>query len=270
MPELPEVELYRRLAEHAVGRRVASVATPDAWYLKRGATPQLLSSVLVGRTFTAARRRGKLLLLDVSSGGGVLGLRFGMSGRLLVDDVAGVSDLLYSSNRAGPQAPDGWDLSAWDRFAVRFADGGALVVRDPRRLGGVELDPDEARLGPDAATVTPAQLRTALDGSHAPLKARLMDQSRLAGVGNLIADEALWRAGLDPARAAGSLTTADVRRLHRHLVGTIFDFVRDGGSHTGALLPHRVDGGRCPRDGAPLVRRRVGGRTTWSCPEHQR
>jgi formamidopyrimidine-DNA glycosylase len=260
MPELPEVELYRRVAERAVGREVASVATPDAWYLKRGLTPELLSSVLVGCTFTAARRRGKLLLLDVSSGG-VLGLRFGMSGRLLVDDVAGVADLLYSSNR---------DLAGWDRFAVRFADGGALVVRDPRRLGGVEVDPDEARLGPDAATVTPAQLHAALVGSHAPLKARLMDQSRLAGVGNLIADEALWRVGLDPARAAGSLTTPEVRRLHRHLVGTIFDFVRDGGSHTGALLPHRVEGGRCPRDGAALVRRRVGGRTTWSCPEHQR
>lgn len=261
MPELPEVELYRRLAEHAVGRRVASVATPDAWYLKRGVTPELLSSVLVGRTFTTARRCGKLLLLDVSSGAGVLGLRFGMSGRLLVDDVAGVSDLLYSSNR---------ELAVWDRFGVLFADGGALVVRDPRRLGGVELDPDESRLGPDAATVTPAQLRTALDRSHAPLKARLMDQSRLAGVGNLIADEALWRAGLDPARAAGSLTTAEVRRLHRRLVGTIFDFVRDGGSHTGVLLPYRVDGGRCPRDGTPLVRRQVGGRTTWSCPVHQR
>ena len=261
MPELPEVELYRRLAERALGREVAAVLTPDAWYLKRGATPALLSAALVGRTFVAARRRGKLLLLDVSSGGGVLGLRFGMSGRLLVDDVAGVSDLLYSSNR---------ELSAWDRFGVCFADGGALVVRDPRRLGGVELDPDEDRLGPDAASVSPSLLRGALGTSHAPLKARLMDQSRLAGVGNLIADEALWRAGLDPARAAGSLSTVELRRLHRHLVATIADFVRDGGSHTGELLPHRVDGGQCPRDGAPLVRRRVGGRTTWSCPEHQR
>jgi formamidopyrimidine-DNA glycosylase len=261
MPELPEVELYRRLAERALGRDVQSVVTPDEWYLKRGVTPALLSSALVGRQLVAARRRGKLLLLDVSSGGGVLGLRFGMSGRLLVDDVAGVPDLLYSSNR---------ELSAWDRFAVHFTDGGALVVRDPRRLGGVELDPDESRLGPDAAAVSASQLRLALDGSHAPLKARLMDQSRLAGVGNLIADEALWRAGLDPARAAGSLSSAELRRLHRHLVGTIADFVRDGGSHTGALLPHRVDGGRCPRDGAPLVRRTVGGRTTWSCPVHQR
>lgn len=261
MPELPEVELYRRLAERALGRPVAAVSAPDAWYLKRGLDAAAVTAALAGRSFVAARRRGKLLLLDLSDDGGVLGVRFGMSGRLLVDDVAGVSDLLYSSNR---------ELARWDRFAVHFADGGSLVVRDPRRLGGVELDPDEARLGPDAATVTTSSLRTALDGSHAPLKARLMDQSRVAGVGNLIADEALWRAGLDPGRAAGSLSPAELRRLQRHLTATISDLLVNGGSHTGELLPHRVDGGRCPRDGAALVRRTVGGRTTWSCPAHQR
>lgn len=261
MPELPEVEVYRRLAEGSLFRRVAAVDAPDAWYLKRGATAESVSAALVGRTFVAARRTGKLLVLDVSSGGPTLGLRFGMSGRLIVDGVAGVDDLLYSSNR---------ELSAWDRFAVRFDDGGSLRMRDPRRLGGVELDVDETRLGPDALTVSVAALRGALDGSHAPLKARLMDQARLAGVGNLIADEALWRAGLDPARAAGSLSAAEVRRLQRHLVGTIADFLANGGSHTGDLLPHRVPGGTCPRDGTPLVRRTVGGRTTWSCPAHQR
>lgn len=262
MPELPEVELYRRLAERALGRVITAVDAPDAWYLKGGLTGSVASSVLVGRTFVAARRVGKLLLLDCSGDDGlVLGLRFGMSGRLIVDGVAGVDDLLYSSNR---------ELEQWDRFAVRFADGGALRMRDPRRLGGVSIDPDEGRLGPDAATLTLAELRRALHGSHAPLKARVMDQARIAGVGNLIADEALWRAGLDPARAAGSLSAAELRRLQRHVVAIVDDFVRNGGSHTGVLLPHRVDGGRCPRDGTPLIRRTIGGRTTWSCPEHQR
>ena len=91
-------------------------------------------------------------------------------------------------------------------------------MRDPRRLGGVELDPDEARLGLDAADVgRAAPARTLLAGAQAPLKARLLDQARLAGVGNLLADETLWRAGLDPARPAGSLDPAEVRRLHRHL-----------------------------------------------------
>ena len=85
-------------------------------------------------------------------------------------------------------------------------------MRDPRRLGGVILDPDEDRLGPDALTMTPAPLREALDGSPAPLKARLMDQHRVAGLGNLLTDEILWRARLDPARVPGA-STRRVRRL---------------------------------------------------------
>ena len=256
MPELPEVEAYRRLAERALGRRIVTVDAPDAWYLKAGASP----AALVGRRFTAARRIGKLLLLD-TDGGPTLGLRFGMTGRLLVDGTAGVDSLLYSSNRA---------LEAWDRFAVRFEDGGDLRMRDPRRLGGVLLDPDEAVLGPDAVTLTVAQLRTVLAGSSAPLKARLMDQGRLAGIGNLLADEALWRAGLAPTRAAGSLSAAEVRRLHRHLVGTVADLMGRGGSHTGDLMGERMPGGVCPKDGTPLRRDTVGGRTSWWCPAPQR
>ena len=260
MPELPEVEFYRRLAERTIGRRIEAVLAPDAWFLKRGLTAAAAARALTGRTVVGARRVGKLLLLDTSGGGPVLGLRFGMTGRLVVDGVAGVDDLLYSSNR---------ELEEWDRFALRFG-GGDLRVRDPRRLGGVELDPDEGRLGPDAMSLTRPGLRAVLDGSVAPLKARLMDQKRLAGVGNLIADEALWRAGLDPSRPAGSLSPAELTRLHRHLTRTIGDYISRGGSHTGDLLPHREPGGVCPKDGTPLVRRTVGGRTTWSCPEHQR
>lgn len=260
MPELPEVEAYRRLAEGVVGRTVAEVVAPDDWFLKRGVTAAALSEVLVGRRFSAVRRIGKLLLLDTDAGGPVLGLRFGMSGRLVVDGTAGVDHLVYASDR---------ELDAWDRFAVRFAGTGDLRVRDPRRLGGVELDPDEGRLGPDALTVTPAALKRALAGSTAPVKARLMDQARLAGVGNLAADEALWRAGVDPARPAWTLSGADLRRLHRHLTATLRDLIQRGGSHTGDLMPERRPDGVCPKDGAPLLRRTVGGRTTYSCPRHQ-
>ncbi|MBV8691268.1 MAG: formamidopyrimidine-DNA glycosylase [Actinobacteria bacterium] len=259
MPEMVEVEYYRRLAEDALDRTIVQVAAPDAWYLKRGLTKRALTAALKGRSFVAARRIGKLLLLDVSDDGPTLGLRFGMSGKLVVDGTAGIDDLIYSSNLA---------LKKWDRFGVRFADGGHLLIRDPRRLGGVELDPPEDRLGHDASVVTPAALRQALESS-APLKARLMDQAHLAGVGNLIADETLWRAGLDPARPARSLDANEVRRLHRHLRRTVDDLLARGGSHTGDFLPHRRPGGACPKDGTPLVRRTVGGRTTWSCPKHQ-
>ena len=143
-------------------------------------------------------------------------------------------------------------------------------MRDPRRLGGVELDPDEGRLGRRRQRGAPAELRDLLGRSHAPLKARLMDQSRLAGLGNLLVDETLWRAGLDPARPAGSLDPAELRRLHRHLRATLDELRDRGGSHTGDLQDARERGAVCPRDGAPLQRRTIGGRTTYSCPVHQR
>jgi formamidopyrimidine-DNA glycosylase len=281
MPELPEVEGYRALAEQgALGRVIAAVDAPDAWYLKRGLDDRTIEAVLVGRTVTAARRRGKLMLLDIgappaartrrsrSATSGVeaaapeavLGVHFGMSGRLLVDGRASVDRLLYTT---------GTQRTVHDRFALRFADGGSLVVRDPRRLGGVELDPDEDRLGPDALGVTLRQLRVALSGTVVALKARLLDQRHLAGVGNLMADEILWRVGLLPGRPCSSLTDADVRRLQRHLVSGIRLLIDRGGSHTGDLQPHRHPGGACPKDGMALSRGQVGGRTTWWCPRHQ-
>ena len=261
MPELAEVDAYRRLAANALGRRIAEVVAPDAWYLRGGIDADVLSGVLVGRRFVDARRVGKLLLLDTDKDGPVLGLRFGMTGRLLVDGTAGVDELLYSSNR---------ELERWDRFGVRFVDGGDLRIRDPRRLGGVELGPPEDRLGPDALTVTLEDLAQVLGRSQAPLKARMLDQARLAGVGNLAADEILWRAGLDPGRPAGTLSPKEVERLHEHLVATLADLIAKGGSHTGDLQSERQPGGVCPTDGTPLVRRTVGGRTTYSCPKHQR
>jgi formamidopyrimidine-DNA glycosylase len=261
MPELPEVEAYRRLAEsRALGRAIAAVDAPDEWILKRGLTPRAVVDALTGAVFSAARRIGKLLLLETETAP-VLGIRFGMTGRLLVDGTAGVDKLLYSSDRA---------LEHWDRFIVQFADGGDLRLRDPRRLGGIELDPDESRLGVDALDLRPAALRAALHGSSAPLKARLLDQAHVAGIGNLLADEALWRAGLSPERPAGSLTDAELRRLHKHLHTTVRELIERGGSHTGDLMPERHPGGVCPRDGTPLTRSTVGGRTSWWCPKHQR
>lgn len=267
VPEMPEVEAYCRLAEGGLGRPIVSVGAPDAWFLKRGLDATTAALALTDRSFTQARRLGKLLLLDTSPlasdepPGPTLGLRFGMTGCLVVDGRVGVDRLLYSSDR---------HEEAWNRFQVTFADGGVLAVRDPRRLGGIELDPEEGSLGPDVASVGPAALRRALGSSAAPLKGRLLDQGRLAGVGNLMADEALWRAGLDPSRPAGSLSGAEVRRLHRHLRATVADLVKRGGSHTGDLLASRRPGGVCPRDGTPLARSTVAGRTTWWCPKHQR
>jgi len=262
VPEILEIEFYRLHAEAALGRTVEAVHAEDAWFLKEGLDRETLVEAVTGRTLTAARRRGKLLLLDTDGGEGpVLGLRFGMTGRLIVDTGSTVDDLVYSSNR---------DVPDWDRFALDFEGGGDLRIRDPRRLGGVLIDPDEERLGPDAMTITLRQLRTALGESTAPLKARLMDQGRVAGLGNLLTDEILWRAGLDPAREVRSLDDLEVRRLHRQIRASLDRMWKRGGSHTGDLQEARQRGAVCPRDGTPLLRRTIGGRTTYSCPLHQR
>ncbi len=259
MPEGVEIEFYRRQADEIVGRTISDVSAPDSWFLKRGLTSAEVVDAANGATVAAARRRGKLLVLDLS-GRPSLGLRFGMTGRLIVGGQAAIEYLEYSSRKNDP---------AWDRFGLVFDDGIELIIRDPRRLGGVELDPDEEALGPDVFTISPSQLRANVLVGHVAVKARLLDQARVAGIGNLIADETLWRAGIDPARPASSLDNRESKRLHYHLRKVLTDFMRQGGSHTGNLQAFRQRGTSCPKDGTPLERRKVGGRTTYSCPKHQ-
>jgi formamidopyrimidine-DNA glycosylase len=263
VPEILEVERYRALAEKALDRRVSTAWMVDARYGRGGTTPHRLRAALVGRSFAAARRRGKLMLLDTDDGP-TLGVRFGMTGGLVVDGQQALDRLRY-----GPGVFD----DKWVRARLGFDDGGHLLLHDPRRFGSLELAPDEDRLGPDALTATLADLRGALGVTSraapaAPLKARLMDQERLAGVGNLLADEILWRAGLDPARRT-PLSDGEMRELHKALRATLRVLDRRGGSHMGDLMEERVDGGHCPRDGGELVRAQVGGRTTYWCPVHQ-
>ena len=260
MPEILEVEAYRRAAERVVGRSIARVVAPDSWYVKGATSPSGVRRALTGTAVNAVRRTGKMLFLD-NDRGLVLGLRFGMTGRLIVDEMAVIEGLEYGPRR---------EESSWNRFTLHFVDGGTLRVNDPRRLGGVMLDPDETALGPDALTLSRRELEAALTASAAPVKARLMDQTRIAGLGNLLVDEILWRAGIDPIRPAASLEKGEVTRLHRHIIKTLGELMARGGSHTGDLQSERERDGHCPRDGAPLLRRTVGGRTTYSCPVHQR
>ena len=255
VPELLEVEIYRRQGEVLVGQRIARLVVQDPAYWRSDLPPAIFEGAVVERV----RRIGKLMVIDTDVAR--LGVRFGMTGRLLVDGVASIDRLEYASATDRPE---------WHRVAVHTTSGLEMVVTDPRRLGWVEPDPDENRLGVDAASVTLADLRRVLDDGRGPLKARLMDQHRLAGLGNLLTDEILWRSGLDPTRAAGGLDPAASRRLHRHLHRVLVDLGERGGSHTGDLQAHRVPGGRCPRDGEPLRRSTIGGRTTWWCPHHQR
>ena len=261
MPELIEVEMYRRLADRVVGRTVESVEAPDDWFVK-GTTPGHVRDAVEGALIHGTDRLGKLMTVDLGPDRPVLGLRFGMTGRLVLDgeDVP-IEKLEYASGRDDPR---------WDRFALVFDGGARMRISDPRRLGGVELDPDLARLGPEASTLTTPQLRAATSGSTAPLKARLLDQSRVAGLGNLLTDETLWRAAMRPDRSANDLTDPELRRLARSVRETVALLFDRGGSHTGDLQSQRTRHGRCPRDGTELRRDTIGGRTTYWCPSHQR
>jgi formamidopyrimidine-DNA glycosylase len=259
VPEILEVEAARAvLAEHALGREVVKVHAPDTWFLKRGTTAASLRHALVGNEFTAARRRGKQIVLDTANPDVRLGVHLGMSGRVVVDGAEAGDPLVYASNRR---------VAKWHRFGVHFADGGSFMLRDPRRLGAAELDPDESRLGPDALTLTHAELVRALDRRTAPIKAVLMDQSRIAGLGNLLVDEVLWRAAIAPARRTDALGAPEIKALHRSIRTALRTLQRRGGSHTGDM-PRDLDH-PCPKDGSPLRRETVGGRTTFWCPFHQ-
>ena len=272
MPELPEVEAARRLiADRALHRRIVDVDDSDS-YVDRPHAPGDLRSALTGRSLTAAHRRGKMLWLDTSPAGDPdgppgpeLGIHLGMSGRIQVSGPDGAVAEAGDERRydSGPRAV------RWNRFSLTFADGGQLVLRDPRRLGRVRLNPDLSNLGPDAATVTPAEFRALITKGRAPVKARLLDQSKLAGVGNLLADEILWQAKVSPLAPTGTLTPAQVRRLYRALKSALAAAIANGGAHTGEIIAARHPGGTCPRDGAPMEHGIVGGRSTWWCSREQ-
>ncbi len=157
---------------------------------------------------------------------------------------------------------------SWDRFALSFQDGGRLALRDKRRLSRAVLDPDLSSLGPDAAEVDRTGFRERVGRGGSPVKARIMDQSVIAGVGNLLADEALWRARLSPLLPAGDLGDDQLDALRRAVRAATRRAIRRG-VHTGDLIPHRRRDGECPLCGATLERATVGGRTTYWCPRHQ-
>jgi formamidopyrimidine-DNA glycosylase len=250
VPELPEAERARQAIESGgLHRRIVAVDDSDT-YVCRPHTPGEIADGLVGRELISAHRRGKAMWVQTSDDGPVLGLHLGMAGHIVVDE---------------QPSPRGWD-----RFVLHFEDGGSLALRDKRRLGRARLEPDVDALGPDAAEIPRGDFRARVGRGSAPLKARLMDQGVVAGIGNLLADEILWRARLDPRRPAGGLSVEELDRLRREVRAAMRSAVRRGGAHTGDVIAERRRGGHCPRCGAEMARATVGGRTTFWCPVEQR
>jgi formamidopyrimidine-DNA glycosylase len=255
MPEGLEAEIYRRAANRVVGREIAAVMVDELQ-----PTADELRLDLPGRVVDGTRRRGKHVLLDLDDGR-VLGLHFGMTGRLVIDGASAIERLEYASGRDDP---------AWDRLRIEFTDGSVVRVNDPRRWAKFVLDPDLSHLGPDFMALTPESLTERLGRRRAALKTILLDQSVVAGFGNMCLDEVLWQSGVSPLVPAGDLNADRARSLVAACDEHLPAMLQRGGSHTGAISPEvRAAVPPCPSDGAPLRREVVGGRTTVWCPVHQ-
>lgn len=274
MPELPEVETIRLALEpHLVGRRFERVEIDDP-RLVRPFEPLAVAAELEGERVAALERRGKYLIVRFESG------------RALLIHLRMTGSLRYSAGGALGEDP-------YQRAVVKLDDGSNVAYRDVRRFGTWELlEPEEVdaylrrRLGdePLERSFNARRLAERLEGRRAPLKAALLDQRTVAGLGNIYVDEALWRAQLHPLRPAGTLDADELTRLTR----AIRDALRAGIARQGASLRDystpdgrrgraqerfRVygrEGEPCPRCATPVDKIRVGGRGTWYCPNCQR
>ncbi len=267
MPELPEVEtVRRRLAGVLPGAVIGDVVVNDPVVSVQTAAE--LGERLLGRRVVALRRRGKYLIVELD--GALLVVHLRMTGRLLLAPEAG---------------------GAVPRFALRLRPAGELLFYDTRRFGRVWVLPAAAEdgffaaMGPEpfGESFTTGYLRGALEGRTAPLKSFLLDQRRIAGVGNIYADEAAFRARLNPLRVAGTLGPGEVARLRDALLETL----QLGIDHEGASIESFVDpaglrgafqeilnvygrgGEPCRVCGTPVRRIELGGRGTHFCPRCQ-
>lgn len=275
MPELPEVEVIRRgLEQFVVGRRITDVDVRHPRAVRRHlAGPDDFAARLVGRIIDGARRRGKYLWLPV--GDDALLAHLGMSGQLLV----------------GPaDAP----LSPHVRVRFEFADGGTdLRFTDQRTFGHLLLSADGARLPQQIAHIAPDPLEDAfdLDALAVRLRARrtgikraLLDQSLVSGIGNIYADEALWRVRLHYARATDRLRTREVTGLMAAVTDVFAEALKDGGTSFDSLYVnvngesgyfdrslavYGREGEPCPRCGTPIRRDPFMNRSSYTCPHCQ-
>jgi formamidopyrimidine-DNA glycosylase len=288
MPELPEVEtVVRQLEPEVEGRRIERLEVLDGRW-SRPVPPERLGAAVDGATIEHLGRRGKYILMELD-GGRTLVMHLRMTGNLILRDGDEAIDpsegrRLYESERSTEER----------HLRARFVldDGRELWFTDPRRFGEAFLMEDDdqlaerfAKLGvePFSPEFTPAALGTMAAGRTAPLKSFLLDQSKIAGVGNIYADEALFRAELHPLSPAGSMKPEHLDALRDAVIaaleagieagGSSIDDYRDARGEKGSMqdefLVHTREGEDCPRCGATIVRIVVGGRSTYFCPSCQ-
>ncbi|MGB3920062.1 Fpg/Nei family DNA glycosylase [Methanothrix sp.] len=258
MPELPEVELARGYLEAAVlCQPIEEVLVEDERILSR-ITPAEIEQHLAKKSFRSVQRHGKRLFLELD-GRLWLTIHLGMTGRLIY-------------------LQKGEDEPAHTRLLLRFQNGFCLAFDDLRIFGeaGLTASPSsflaEAKTGPDALQVDREGFAEIMRGRRGAIKSLLLNQRLVSGIGNLYADEALFQAGIHPQ--SRGLNELQLGRLHstiqevlRTSISVQADFSRLPDSY---LLRHRHPGGLCPRDGTLLKHEKLGGRTSYYCPEHQR
>jgi formamidopyrimidine-DNA glycosylase len=255
VPELPDVEDARRYwARHGSGRAVEGVVTLDA-AIVRNVSPEELDAALKGHRLEEPHRHGKWLI-GRSEGPSLL-LHFGMTGELR-------------------WAPDDSGRHRHDRVVIQL-DEGELRYRNMRKLGGVWLARDSEEedaliggLGPDALTLGRADFVELVARRRGNVKAALTDQTLVAGIGNLVADELLWHARIHPGRAIQDLSPKELARIHPAMKRVVTRWVEGYGSlPRGWLIRVRGPDQPCPRCDTPLSRISVRGRTTYYCPRCQ-
>jgi formamidopyrimidine-DNA glycosylase len=274
MPELPEVEVLRQSLEARIlGRRIERVEVLSP-ALREPLDRRALARRLGGRRVEALRRRSKYLLIDVSAGS-TLVVHLGMSGRLTL-------------------VPGGTPREPHEHLALHLDSGERLRLRDPRRFGvafaastaGLAADPHFAHLGPEPLDppLTGERLAAIARGLSAPAKAFLMDARRLVGVGNIYATEALFGAGIHPARSVARISAARWSRLAAAVVevleqairagGTTLNDFTDGAGNQGdfqvSLAVYGREGEPCPRCGQAIRRLMQANRSSFYCPRCQR
>lgn len=267
MPELPDVEGFRRVLGHATGRRIVNTHVRDPGVL-REVSASRLDRALAGRCLGAPRRHGKWLIGPVRTPGArhrrgepSLVFHFGMTG-----------ELAWCDEDEEPRHPH-------DRVVI-VTEHGELRYRDMRKLQGLRLTANDAQIdellddvGPDAATISTQELGRRLRQTRRQLKPALMDQAVVAGLGNLLVDEILWRAYLHPTRPTSALAGRDIRRIHQRMQTVLRHSMAEGRIPTrAAWLTRQRDkqDATCPRCGARLRHTRVGGRRSVWCPRCQR
>lgn len=259
VPELPDVEVFRRyLNSTALHQEITGVDVEGTRVLN-GVTPASLSRSLKGRSIESTSRHGKYLLAELDSGRALV-LHFGMTGRLE-----------YYKDGEPPKHA---------RVVLEFKNGYRLAYVCQRKLGKVSLTrgrealAEERGLGPDAMEVSRGEFLERVGSKKGSVKAVLMDQSAVAGVGNIYADEVLFQAGVDPRTKVGDLVEVDLRKIYSKMkevlkvaIKSRVDPERFPGSY---LLPQRGAGGKCPGCSGELEKIRVSGRATYLCPKCQR